>query len=144
MIINASTDKYNEVLTFYANQLLHPRTVKNITIDLEIDTKADFMAHCVNEDGTKNPRWFTITINPNNVHRQELLTALAHEMVHVKQYCKNELSYIGDGHAWMGEVWKPKKKQNAYYDAPWEVEAYGMEVGLIYKLKEAGIHKLNT
>jgi hypothetical protein len=63
-------------------------------------------------------------------------------MVHVKQHAKNELA---TGHAvaargglkiyskWMGQIWKPKGKEDAYFDAPWEIEAYGREVGLYHK-----------
>ena len=73
---------------------------------------------------------------------ERLIIALAHEMVHVKQHAKNELQ---TGHAvaargglkiyskWMGEIWKPKAKEDAYFDAPWEIEAYGREVGLYAK-----------
>jgi hypothetical protein len=32
----------------------------------------------------------------------------------------------------MGEIWKPKGKEHHYYDAPWEIEAYGREVGLMH------------
>ena len=60
-------------------------------------------------------------------------------MVHVKQHAKNELQ---SGHMvaargglkmvskWMGKVWKAKGKEDSYYDSPWEIEAYGREVGL--------------
>jgi hypothetical protein len=34
---------------------------------------------------------------------------------------------------WMGQIWKPKGKEDAYFDAPWEIEAYGREVGLNHK-----------
>jgi len=71
-----------------------------------------------------------------------MIKVLGHEMVHVKQHAKNELA---TGHAvaargglkiyskWMGQIWKPKGKEDAYFDAPWEIEAYGREVGLYHK-----------
>jgi hypothetical protein len=71
-----------------------------------------------------------------------MIKILGHEMVHVKQHSKNELQ---NGHVvaargglkiyskWMGEIWKPKGKEDAYFDAPWEIEAYGREVGLYAK-----------
>jgi hypothetical protein len=33
----------------------------------------------------------------------------------------------------MGEVWKAKRKEDDYFDSPWEIEAYGREVGLYAK-----------
>jgi hypothetical protein len=33
----------------------------------------------------------------------------------------------------MGVVWKPARKEDPYFDAPWEVEAYGKEVGLFQR-----------
>jgi hypothetical protein len=71
-----------------------------------------------------------------------MIKTLGHEMVHVKQHAKNELR---TGHVvaargglkiyskWMGEIWKPKGKEDHYFDAPWEIEAYGREVGLFAK-----------
>lgn len=129
-----------EAAAFFANQLMDPRMVRNLTIDLEVRNNLAVEGECVDEDGFKNPRWFTISLKRQAI--DAMIKTLGHEMVHVKQHAKNELQ---TGHAvvargglkiyskWMGEIWKPRGKEDAYYDSPWEIEAYGREVGLYAK-----------
>jgi len=86
------------------------------------------------------PREFKINIDNVQSLRLQLRT-LAHEMVHVKQFAKNELydySIKADHTRWRDDVFDVKAVK--YKDQPWEVEAYGMEVGLVREfLKE---HKI--
>ena len=129
-----------EAAEFFANQLMDPRMVRNLTIDIEVNSSLEVEGECVDEDGIRNPRWFTIGLKSQDIN--DMIKTLGHEMVHVKQHAKNELQ---TGHAvaargglkiyskWMGEIWKPKAKEDAYFDAPWEIEAYGREVGLYAK-----------
>lgn len=131
-----------EAVEFFAAQLMDPRMVRNLTLDIERNKKSDVQGECVNEEDCKNPRWFTITLRgaPDD---EDMVKTLAHEMVHVKQYAKNELSKVmtaargGKGiriaSKWQGQIWDPKKKEDAYWDCPWEIEAYGREVGLYQK-----------
>lgn len=125
---------------FFAAKLMDPRMVRNITLDIEVYKNLDVEGECVDEDGTRNPRYFTISLKSNEI--DEMIKTLAHEMVHVKQHAKNELQSgvmvaarggLKMHSKWMGEVWKPGRRQDAYYDSPWEIEAYGMEVGLFAK-----------
>jgi hypothetical protein len=136
----ADKQKLIEAAEFFAAQLMDPRMVRNITLDIEVYNNLDVEGECVDEDGFKNPRWFTIGLKKLDI--ESMIKTLGHEMVHVKQHAKNELQ---TGHAvaargglkiyskWMGEIWKPKGKEDAYFDSPWEVIAYGMEVGLYHK-----------
>jgi len=129
-----------EATEFYAAQLMDPRMVRNLVIDLEVRDNLEVQGECVDEDGTRNPRFFTIALRRQDI--TEMLKTLAHEMVHVKQHAKNELQSgimiasrggLKMTSKWMGEIWKPKGKEDAYYDSPWEIEAYGREVGLFAK-----------
>ena len=132
--------KLIEAAEFFAAQLMDPRMVRNLTLDIEVYNNLDVEGECVDEDGTKNPRYFTISLKNQDI--DEMIKVLGHEMVHVKQHAKNELQ---TGHAvaargglkiyskWMGEIWKPKGKEDHYFDSPWEIEAYGREVGLNHK-----------
>lgn len=137
--------KIIDAAEFFAAQLMDPRMVRNLTLDIELQYGLGVEGECTDEDGTRNPRWFTIGLNKTtdkNADIDSIIKTLAHEMVHVKQHAKNELQ---TGHAvaargglkiyskWMGEIWKPKGKEDAYFDAPWEIEAYGREVGLYHK-----------
>lgn len=127
-----------EACEFYANILMDPRMVRSLRIDINITKSLEVMGECVNEDGTQRSRWFTINLR-NKKTDDCIFKTLAHEMVHVKQYAKNELGKEftvtkGGGFKlltnWMGEPWKPKSKEDGYFDSPWEIEAYGREVGL--------------
>ena len=52
--------------------------------------------------------------------------ALAHEMVHVKQYAKGQMVSKGSNKCqWMGRVYNMKK--TPYLDMPWEVEAFSRQ-----------------
>ena len=136
-----NADKLEEAARFFAAQLLHPRTVQKLEIDLEIVRTLDVTGECISEDDHKNPRYFTIRLKRQPL--DEMIKTLAHEMVHVKQYAKNELGKElalargGKGlrivTRWQGEFWTPSKKEDGYWDAPWEIEAYGREVGLHHK-----------
>ena len=55
---------------------------------------------------------------------RSLLTTVAHELVHVKQYITGELTQDSD-------------KNISYWDRPSEIEAHGRETGLFIKWAEA-------
>ncbi|MDF9799970.1 hypothetical protein OKW21_005233 [Catalinimonas alkaloidigena] len=58
-----------------------------------------------------------------NLSKEKQLLVLAHEMIHVKQYAKNELITMHDKRV----VWKGKKHYYSQADnlnKPWEKEAY--------------------
>lgn len=140
MIGKRAAVKLIEAAEFFAAKLMDPRMVRNLVIDLEVRKSLDVEGECIDEDGCRNPRFFTIALK--NQDLEDMIKTLAHEMVHVKQHAKNELQSgvmvaarggLKMHSKWMGEVWKPGRRQDAYYDSPWEIEAYGMEVGLFAK-----------
>ena len=59
-----------------------------------------------------------------------VLKTLAHELVHVKQYIRGELSWRDAGLLWKGVNHNPKNLLH-YYELPYEVEAHGREYGLL-------------
>ena len=129
-----------EAAEFFASHLMDPRMVRNLVIDIEVRKDYDVDGECVDEDGVQNPRWFTIALKSQDIN--SMIKTLGHEMVHVKQYAKNELQSgvivparggMKMYSRWQGEIWKPKGKEDHYFDSPWEIEAYGREVGLFAK-----------
>ena len=132
------TEEIREAVPFFADILMDPRMVRNLVIDIERTAKNDVQGECVDEDGIRNPRWFTINLRAGKDDEDPIQT-LAHEMVHLKQHAKNELQSgcmvptkggITMRSKWNGKIWNPGRKEDPYYDAPWEIEAYGREVGL--------------
>ena len=134
-----NTNYLDEAARFFASQLMHVRMVQNLEIDIEVVRTLDVTGECISEDDKKNPRYFTIRLRQQPI--EEMIRVLGHEMVHVKQYAKNELSKqyrlarggLRIGSKWHGDWWGPKAKEDGYWDAPWEIEAYGREVGLYFK-----------
>ena len=129
-----------EAAEFFAAQLMDPRMVRNLTIDLDVRKNLEVDGECVDEDGVRNPRWFTIGLKRQDI--DEMIKTLGHEMVHVKQHAKNELQSgvmiptkggLRMTSRWMGKIWKRKAREDHYFDSPWEIEAYGREVGLYQK-----------
>ena len=55
----------------------------------------------------------------------KLIQTIAHEMVHVKQIAKGQLSYDNKKVFWKGKRYYPKRM--SYYDHPWEIDAWRNE-----------------
>ena len=81
------------------------------------------------------PRYFEIEIENRLDNKEQYLTTLFHELIHVEQRLRNTHSVTYDArlcrsvNKWHGDVVPP---ETAYMDEPWEIEAYGLE-GQLYK-----------
>ena len=120
--ISKKEQKY--VLNFFGNILLGPRLGKNITIELHNCSHFNRrnMGYCNPIDWNYNsPRDFEILLNCQ-MSKEDQIVTLAHEMVHVKQYARNEWKVFDDDiHKWMGKrMYMPESK---YKKMPWEKEA---------------------
>jgi hypothetical protein len=58
------------------------------------------------------------------------ISTLAHEMVHVRQMFRGELTQVGSKDRWNGKTYP---EGYDYFNCPWEIEAYGREIGLTHK-----------
>ena len=86
---------------------------------------------------TDDNRTFEIEID-SKMGINELVTTVCHEMVHVKQYARNQMTdeCVQYGAAtWKGRKVNPK---TTYYDLPWEKEAYKLQDGLALQVWESG------
>lgn len=103
------------------------------TLDIEINLvkiKSDVTGFCMMRDTN---RQFEIELS-RDLTLKELVTTVAHEMVHVKQYARKEL----DG---FGTRWKNArvKEGTTYWELPWEKEAYRLQDKLAQKIWDADI-----
>jgi hypothetical protein len=131
--------KLEAAANFYANLLMDPRMVSNIALTIAIEYDNEMQGECFTYDDHKRPRDFKIIIR-NKDTDDDIFQTLAHEMVHVKQYAKRELvtgilSVNRNGNLviyseWQGKPWKPRAKEDPYFDSPYEIEAYGREVSM--------------
>lgn len=96
-------------------------------------------------------RKFTLILSATHINKnakknykrlKKVMLDLGHEMVHAKQYLNNELfDYVSGDVRYKGDVYNyDMESDEAYYDSPWEIEAYGREWGLykmfVSKMKE--------
>lgn len=126
-----------EAVKFFGRKLLGDILYHRINLKLifeNLDSGKEY-AYCEWEYDNHRSKDFIITVN-SSLNKKQTLLAIAHEMVHVKQYAKGELKdYIKvDKARWKTEIHDLKKID--YWDQPWEIEAHGREKGLYYKFLE--------
>ena len=123
---------------FYAERLLGKRMAKNIYLDIKLTKdlkkkeKAYGYCHIV-DDNLSRPREFMIELDASMKYSfDQILTWLAHEMVHLKQFVRGELCDYETGRV----QWKSRSFGRVHYDdQPWEKEAYRLE-GELYEMFE--------
>lgn len=132
--------KYAKSLAKFAGDKLMGKRLSNRVdlhielIDGDIDGNPDMYGDCIWEDEDYRPREFTVRVC-SKVSLRSMLTSLAHEIVHVKQYAKDELRELSNRqHRYQGKYYK---EHTHYWDQPWEIEAHGREVGLFVQWAEA-------
>ena len=124
---------------FYAEKLMGKRLMSGLKININLKKnmidKTDCEGTAIWEDDGPRPREFTINLD-SGVKIRNLLISLAHEMVHVKQWAKDEMyEYMKPNMVrFKGE--KIHMKEVDYFDYPWEIEAYGRQLGLFIRFLE--------
>jgi hypothetical protein len=120
-----------EAARFYSASLMSQRLLNSISVRIRIVPELKDKAYCEWLDDNHRPKNFLIEIRNSSL--PEILKCLAHETVHVKQYAKGELKDLArENHLcrWMGEVIENNCENDGYWELPWEIEAFGREVGL--------------
>jgi len=125
-------------IRFYGKILLGENLYHRINLTLEFEKfspREKYIGYCQWEYDNHLARDFIITIKDSLGERSTLL-ALAHEMVHLKQYAKGELKdYIKVNKCrWLGEQYDTDNMD--YWEQPWEIEAYSRETKLYAKFRD--------
>jgi hypothetical protein len=151
--VNISKKELKQVVNFFLSCLFSKvktkRKIEKLTISFDdgnfADDPKDIAAFCfgISKPGKRKPAEFTIELN-KRLTRGAIIKALAHEMVHVRQFFLGELTVNKQGQF----VWKKSAgKFDDYFECPWEIEAFGYEIGLVtkYRLfcKEIGFNVRN-
>ena len=118
---------------YYAERLMGKRLMGSL--DLTINLKKNLLSKEGNEgsaiwddDGVR-PREFTIELD-STVKIRNLLITLAHEMVHIKQWAKGEMyEYVKSPMVRFHKT-KFELDDTNYWEYPWEIEAFGRQLGL--------------
>jgi hypothetical protein len=124
-------ERFNEYVQrasqFYAEQLFPKQLLRHLVVSVKFNKHLDAYGYAsIEKRNTKGQaREFLIELHPY-ISGKEILKALAHEFVHVKQYVYGELNEEQTN--WQGEPIDSDAVD--YYELPWEREAFGREAGL--------------
>ena len=135
---------YSMVEFAMARLVTSSRLRKNLTIDVHLRRhSAEGEAMLAETANPYRPREFKVIINHHALEidhygrtrdmtewAHEVLKTLAHELVHVKQYVMGELKYTTHGMVYKRTTYSPETIFD-YFETPYEIEAYGREVGLL-------------
>ena len=117
-----------DAVNFALNYLM-PRK-KNLSIDVnvvDIPDDADAYHCCVEKN------YHEIEIQQGLIE-EDFITAIFHEMVHVKQHERGELKDYGIRKAWKGEEHiSIFSTTDEYMELPWEEEAYRLQEEMYHK-----------
>jgi len=122
---------------FYGKKLL-PILNKKITVNVywDYDLGGDLEAETEWTDKNIFPKVFSIKLSRRVKNFRKIIQTIAHEMVHVKQFAKGEIY----DHKYRRTFKWGKQTFNVdtcdYWELPWEIEAFGREVGLFYRFKD--------
>ena len=113
---NKKQQRTIEAALWFAKSYLLPRhKIDEIEIESWKDLPHD--GDCYDADD----RSFIIRVN-KDLSKEDLLTTIFHEFVHIKQHIKKEFG---------GDVFAISNEEVAYMDRPYEVEAFRLEKELL-------------
>lgn len=144
------TVEIEESVRFFANILFHPNLQRHLGFHIQKNIESHALGECWPEDDPA--RNFVIEVRCAKGD-DEVCETIAHEMVHAKQWAKGEFGVTytvvarkgpddvialasAPVEIWNGVIWKPEIGEHPYFDAPWEVEAYGKAVGMIQRWRD--------
>lgn len=134
--VNGGNKTQREICENVAHHMISELLPRFRTLDIIINLvtiKSEAIGFCMEQD--KNQ--FEIELD-KKLSIKDMVTALCHEMVHVKQFARKEMV---DGIKTGVARWKSKTipLDTNYWDLPWEKEAYRMEKKLANSVWENGV-----
>ena len=121
---------------FFLSKLMTSRLIKRLTLFIVFNSdEKDTKGSCEYLDTNDRPREFKIICKPS-LSRPEILRTIAHELVHVKQFARGEMKEYLFKNAVRWNKQTIFHEDIDYWDYPWEIEAFGREIGLYAKYVE--------
>lgn len=122
-------------------KLVHPKDVHDLSdrIDLKKFLAWMYVANGKRYDYVIIINELVITKHHKNplIRLRQVLMSVGHELVHIKQYEKNEMKDYKNGDVWFkGKRYKDWEDMENYYFTPWEIESYGYEISLYLRFTE--------
>ena len=126
-------DLAHSIVDYCGKTILSKQLYNTISVDVEFDKNLHKESGVLGEvdfdDKNHKPREFTITIDCT-VSKRRIMESIAHEMVHVKQWICGEMYEYVDPNVVRFMKKKVDISNMDYYDYPWEIEAFGRQLGL--------------
>lgn len=124
ILLGKLSKKQMAAMDYFASALLTPQLKSHIIITVKLTKDLPVFGYTeVDGHNSKgHPREFILEIQ-NGLSEIDMLQTLAHEMVHVKQYCYGEIDE-------KGTKWLSRKMDHdsiPHHKRPWEKEAFRME-----------------
>ena len=124
---------------WYAEKLMGKRLIAGLEININLNknllSEDGNEGTAIWEDDSVRPKEFTITLDTSCTIRNILIT-LAHEMVHVKQWARGEMYEYVERDMVRFNKTKFDMADINYWDYPWEIEAFGRQLGLFVRFCE--------
>ena len=145
--ITGSTKKnrvlVNSAAWYFAEKLMGKRLLDTLEININLKHNMSEKTGCEGtaiwtfwDDLKQTPRDFTLELD-SSMSIRNILINLAHEMVHVKQCVKGEMYEYSEPNMVRFMKTKYDMSDLDYYDYPWEIEAFGRQLGLFIRWCEA-------
>lgn len=128
-----------EAMQYFASRLFTPQLSRHIDVRV---TQKKSLGLIHGQVGIEDynvlgqPRSFEIELRSTDSLEEKILT-LAHELVHVRQYCRGQLNE--QGNRWYGR--RIDVDNVPYFELPWEKEAEELSEQLYKDYKECRSHK---
>lgn len=130
-------DVIEDYIHWASRKLMGKRIYEKLEIEVTFTFESEkgrehILAECGAIDAERYPRSFEIEVF-RKLNTTKLLYILGHELTHCKQLAKGHWrSYFKHGSC--TNIWHGEKisvlKSKVYWNAPWEIEARGMEHGM--------------
>lgn len=122
-----------QAANLFGKELLPPKLQRFVEVDIIIRSNMREHGICtpIEWNTLNKPRVFEVELRKKKSIKS-MISTLAHEMVHVKQYAICEMNEYDT--MWRGKKINTRKLD--YYNLPWEEEAYSREKDLLNLYKK--------
>lgn len=127
---NLSNKEIREAVFFYLKRLLGDAMAKKITVDIVIEKDLlktyEMYASISPLEADPRPKHYELEID-GKLSKKLFLLSLAHEMIHLKQFAKDQMRDIESKKMtrWLGDYYDEDNMD--YWSRPWEKEAHELE-----------------
>lgn len=144
-----------QMVQFVISHRLSEKDQQDLKIHIKFMENEEFVGMCeVHDYEARRPKRFTIYLTATQYRFKSLLATVAHETVHLCQYASGRMRHVQKGRVYKtkfdGVLYDELDESTpegkvGYWLQPWEIEAHGLERGMLnLYLEEQGLKRLLT